>query len=375
MSIPKSSITRMALTATLKSVSCAIAPRLRARLRQMSKLQPGTIVHLPSIDLVQKMTLFAEGGYNSIWLVELHELVEGVDTFILRLPCNDALLPYQVTNEVAFRQFVAAKLPHIPVPRVFHYEATDHYESSFIAEEFIQGDNLSTVWMTLGVTQKEIFARKLAKTLVDLAEVQFDQIGGLDPEIFSPAPTVEGVKIFKGRGKFHSNDCYSIGPYRTTKEYILACYDREIYYYSHASAEDLDSDLFQDHSVQSFIGQLQERRRELALKDIADEPFVLVHGDFHARNVLVRNDQIVAILDWEFAGAYPLSETLSGGDVEVVDATSQELDEENTIWGQKIRDFLSLEVKSRGWHQGTISAILGDGNKDLGLARTEMYPS
>ncbi|KAI0155020.1 kinase-like domain-containing protein [Xylariaceae sp. FL1272] len=352
---------------TKHQVRCSVHPKV-------FYYQNGTNGYPQNIDLVRIVTLFAVGGYNSIWLVNLHELVDGVDTFILRLPCNDALLPYQVTNEVAFRNFVAAKLPHIPVPRVFHYEAADRPGLSFIAEEFIQGDNLSSAWMTLDAPQKEVFAHKLAKTLVELAEVQFDKIGGLDPVTFSPAPTVEGVKIFKGRGRFHRNDCYSIGPYATTKEYILACYDREMYYYNHATAEDLDCDLFEGQSVQSFVSQLQERRRVLTLKDIVDEPFVLVHGDFHARNILTRDEQIVAILDWEFAGSYPLSEVFSGGDVEVVDATSRETDEENTVWSQKIRAFVGLEAKSRGWDQEMIKAFLGYGNEDLGVARTEMFP-
>lgn len=41
-----------------------------------------------------------------------------------------------------------------------------------------------------------------------------------------------------------------------------------------------------------------------------DEPFVLVHGDFHGRNIIMRGTQVQAVLDWEFAGAYPLGELL-----------------------------------------------------------------
>jgi thiamine kinase-like enzyme len=34
----------------------------------------------------------------------------------------------------------------------------------------------------------------------------------------------------------------------------------------------------------------------------ADYPVVFTHGDLAARNILVRDGHIVAILDWEFAG-------------------------------------------------------------------------
>lgn len=278
------------------------------------------------------------------------------------------------------------------MPRVFLFEATDQYNTSFIAEEFIHGTSLSSAWMSLNPIRKWILAHKLARITVELADVEFGMIGGLDPTTFSLAPTVEGSKIFKGRHKFHKQECYPIGPYHSTKEYIMACYDREIYYYSHAPAADIDPGLFEKTSVQSFIDQLREKRQALAMKNMIDEPFVLVHGDFHGRNILVRGCRIVAVLDWEFAGSYPLSEALSGGDIDVVDPDSEELDEENTVWGRKIRRYIHREVrsrawsrkirqcifrevKSRAWGRDEIDLLLGDGNQELGKARMEMFPS
>lgn len=32
---------------------------------------------------------------------------------------------------------------------------------------------------------------------------------------------------------------------------------------------------------------------------------VLTHSDFSPRNILVRGDQVVALIDWEMAGFYP----------------------------------------------------------------------
>ncbi|KAF2967063.1 hypothetical protein GQX73_g6527 [Xylaria multiplex] len=394
MSTLKSSTMKKAPQDTLRNVSNALIPKLRVA-QTMQELHPGDAVDTRGIDSVQHVTLLAVGGYNSIWLVRLHQGIESmpaprdditgdednlsstssppVDKFVLRLPCEDALVPNQVTNEVAFKQFVASRLPQIPVPRVYLFEATDRYDSSFIAEELIHGTNLSSAWMSCSPAQKEAFARKLAAITVDLAEVQFGMIGGLDAATFSPAPTVEGPKIFKGRRKFHRNEYYPIGPYHSTKDYILACYDREIYYYSHAST-DIDGSLFDKTSVQAFIDQLREKRQALAAETIDDEPFVLVHGDFHGRNILVRDDHIVAVLDWEFAGSYPLSEILSGGDIDVVDATSEELDEENTVWGRKVRNYISQEVESRAWSRDKIDMLLGNGNLELGKARTEMIP-
>ncbi|KAF7515208.1 hypothetical protein G7054_g14694 [Neopestalotiopsis clavispora] len=377
--------------ATLKSVSYAIVRQLHT-LPSLEALHPGDAVNVDDIDLVQDVTLLAVGGYNYVWLVKLHKGLEStpkstdkqdysgvpnnllIDKFVLRLPGHDSLVPNQVTNEVAFRQFVAAKLPHIPVPRVDHFEATDRPGLSFIVEEHVLGSNLSSVWMSLNMTEKESMALQLASITVDLAEVQFEMIGGLDTTTFKPAPTVEGPKLFKGRYKFHNSECYHIGPYQSTKEYILACYDREIHYYTHASADDIYMDLFEDISVPAFVDRLREKRRSLETESIVDEPFVLVHGDFHGRNILTRGNKIVAVLDWEFAGSYPLSESLTSGDIDVVEPDSGELDDENTVWGRKIRAFIKHEVESRGWDRERINMLLGNGNRELGQARTEMIP-
>ncbi|KAI1189523.1 hypothetical protein F5B17DRAFT_390872 [Nemania serpens] len=391
---------------TLQIICDATVPKLRAALATR-EWHRGDVVDIHGVDPVQHVTLLAMGGYNSVWLVKLHRRVETtsipingnasehgptssslpltVDEFVIRFPCEDALVPHQVKNEVASR------LPRIPVPRVFLFEATDYYNTSFIAEEFIHGTSLSLAWISFNPIQKWILARKLAKITVDLADVEFSMIGGLDPTTFSSAPTVEGAKIFKGRHKLHKPECYPIGPYHSTKEYILACYDREIYYYSHAPAANIDASLFETTSVHSFIDQLREKRQALAAENMVDEPFVLVHGDFHGRNILVRGCRIVAVLDWEFAGSYPLSEVLSGGGVDVVELDSEELDEENTVWGRKIRRYIQQEVrsrawsrkirqyicrgvKSRAWSRDEIDLLLGDGNRELSKARMEMFP-
>ena len=292
--------------------------------------------------------------------------------FIIRLSCDDALFPNQVLNEVAFRQLVANKLPHIPVPQVYAYQSTNN--SAFTIEEFIDGATLSSTWTSFTGEQKNSVAHELARILVDLSEVQFDVIGGLDPSSLASAPTVEGCKLFKGRNKFHDGTCYSIGPYKSTKEYILAYYDKEIYYYSHASKDDIDMDLFEETPINVFLDELKKKREHLAAADIPDEPFTLVHGDFHGRNIMMKGDKIVAILDWEFAGSYPLSETLTGGGVDVLEADTEELEEENDDWSNKIRSYILDEAERRAWSKDKIASLMGDGNLEVAKVRVEMFP-
>ncbi len=65
--------------------------------------------------------------------------------------------------------------------------------------------------------------------------------------------------------------------------------------------------------------QLQDKRSflEANYTPVLDEPFVLVHGDFNGQNIMMRGTDVVAVIDWEFSGAYPLSE-LVGADIVTV---------------------------------------------------------
>ncbi|RWA13096.1 hypothetical protein EKO27_g2011 [Xylaria grammica] len=356
----------------LRSVSSAIAARLPPPVRkQFEKTKDEH--DAPTIDVhgmarVQEVRLLATGGYGSIWLVKLVEPLENtrpggalgppVSRFVLRLPFEDALLPDQITNDVAFKRLVAAKLPHIPVPHIYLYNATSQADTSYVVEEYVDYPSLDSTWTSLTPPQKDTMAQKLAGIIVDLTEVRFDMIGGLNPEDFSSTPTVEGCKLFKGRGKFHRDECYQVGPYKSTKEYILRHRRRSLH----------------DVTVEEFVESLREEQESIAKSKIVDEPFVLVHGDLHARNILAKGDQIAAVIDWEFAGSYPLSETLSGGDFEVVEAETDELYMENVVWARKIREFVRAEVTKRGWDQKSIEDLMGDGNPELGQARMEMFP-
>lgn len=123
--------------------------------------------------------------------------------------------------------------------------------------------------------------------------------------------------------------------------------------------------------------QLQNKRQELETGFIAeDEPFVLVHGDFHGRNIIMQGLQVQVVLDWEFAGAYPLSEMLGGGiGVNVLEVNDDELDRENTIWSREIMCKVGEVAKRRVWDMKELALLLGDGDPILGYARTEMFPA
>lgn len=88
---------------------------------------------------------------------------------------------------------------------------------------------------------------------------------------------------------------------------------------------------------------------------------------------MVHNGHISAIIDWEFAGSYPLSELLGGTGVELF-----ELEDENLLeygqWSDRIRDMVVEKARGRGWGEEKIALLVGEGNRELQLARREMVP-
>jgi hypothetical protein len=101
---------------------------------------------------------------------------------------------------------------------------------------------LSEAWKSYSESEKEEVARKAAKVVVQLGEMRFDAIGGMRPN-GTLGPTVEGVKLFRGRDAFHDPAYYDIGPYDSID--ILAYYDKEVHYYSYAPDSDFDDDIFE----------------------------------------------------------------------------------------------------------------------------------
>lgn len=198
------------------------------------------------------LEFLAFGSYHHVWLAiysmkcsKGRAQASQNKKFVLRIPRETAsLLPYQLRHEVACLRFLAQNVPSIPAPRVYAWDdGSSGSGPAFIAEEFIEGQRLSVVWPQLTEEQKGNISWEIANVIADLGETRFQSIGGL--ALDSPAgPTIEAAKIFNGREKFHSPECYNIGPYINSKQYVLSCYDREIHYYIHADKERYNSRSF-----------------------------------------------------------------------------------------------------------------------------------
>ena len=151
-----------------------------------------------------KVEFFAEGGYNYLWLISFSLKSSGRDgatsmyKAILREPNDDALLPYQIENEIAHLIYITENHPSIPVPKVYAYDTGTTGNEPFILMEYIDGQPLSSAWSTYTEDDKSTAARQVAQIIVEMSEITFDRIGGLTLT-HDIGPTVEGIKLFKGR--------------------------------------------------------------------------------------------------------------------------------------------------------------------------------
>lgn len=136
-------------------------------------------------------------------------------------------------------------------------------------------------------------------------------------------------------------------------------------------------DLFEEVPKDDFIKKLQATQQRILKDELAfapEEPFVFVHGDLHGRNIMMKDSHIQAILDWEFAGSYPLSELLGGMGVDVLEIEDEEGEEENNKWSEIIVGLTGDIARSKGWDERRLELLLGDGRPDLQKARVEMFP-
>lgn len=168
-----------------------------------SQVVGSTTIHADS-----KLELIATGGYNNIWRVE--STISAHGTFILRLPQDAALHPWQLENEAAWLRYMTNNHPSIRVPALLDWSTKSN--NMYLAEKFIDAPRLSDIWCTYSEDEKLVVAQNISKLIVDMAELRFDRIGGLKID-GTLGPTVEGMKLFKGRNNLHSSTYYNIGPY------------------------------------------------------------------------------------------------------------------------------------------------------------------
>ncbi|KAK4150229.1 kinase-like domain-containing protein [Chaetomidium leptoderma] len=147
----------------------------------------------------------------------------------------------------------------IPVPRV---HASTH---TSITMDFIEGITLQKAWNNLSDAERATVSAQLRDYLNQLRAIKGTCIGA-----FGGGPAVDSRRFsFEG------------GPFTTEAEW-------------------------NDFLLEGLVAKCPPAIRSIVLSQLrTDHDIVLTHGDLAATNILIRDGNIVAIIDWERAGFYP----------------------------------------------------------------------
>ncbi|RPA96873.1 kinase-like protein [Choiromyces venosus 120613-1] len=161
----------------------------------------------------------------------------------------------------------------IPVPDIYYEWVTVEHIHHLIMEK-IDGAPLDAVWGHLDTTSEESIVLQLIIYLKELRTITSSSIGSVSG---GPLQDTYGF-LFEGKNT-------SRGPFTDDQSLWLAMTSRLRGNPSRAMKQAL-----------------------LSLRPSMPEcfPAVLTHADLHPGNILVRDGNIVAIIDWEIAGFFPI---------------------------------------------------------------------
>ncbi len=150
----------------------------------------------------------------------------------------------------------------IPVPQVYNAYTDEQSGHVRIVMEFIEGDNLDTVWDTYTDVEKESIISQLHGYMDELRQIKGSYVGSVDGSWCND--------------HYFDNDRGGYGPFANE-----AKFNRGI---AKALKKSKPYDWVEFHC-------------EIFEEVMADHEIVMTHNDFDPRNILVRGSKIVALLD------------------------------------------------------------------------------
>jgi len=229
---------------------------------------------------VKDMIAIKTGFNNKVYLVQTKE----GGHYALRIT-KETWPSEKVDGEVAALSLAATT--KIPVPKVFFWgSGTDEIGCRYIVMECIQGECLADVWSTFSILEKRKIIQQVVQIMVELQSQKFDLIGGLH---------------------FKSDKTITVGPYFTLKEgpfsSVLAWYTSLF----NNSCQKIRTEPLLSENFSQYIPRVQTILENVGKSRLLENvPIVFFHGDFTFRNMMVKGDTITGVVDWEWAGAFPI---------------------------------------------------------------------
>jgi len=242
---------------------------------------------------------------NSIFIKHLHETITSIteidigfnsriysvqantgNQHILKL-CGFISEKLKTENEVACLRLLKSKTT-IPVPTVFHFNSSsDEIGAEYIIMEKIRGTSLSTLWDNMSLNDKKNIIEQLVDIIVKMKSLTFPKIGCF---------AFQGNEIIIGACIEHIE-----GPFGNYVEFISQQFERQV-----AKLESWQH----LQSMHDLIPKLKIFIKEVVSQydGLEGMQFVMTHGDLDVQNIIVENNIITGIIDFEFSGSYPEAE-------------------------------------------------------------------
>lgn len=235
---------------------------------------------------------------------------------VLRIPANGRqglrTTKYDgvtLTSQALTMRYINDKT-NVPIPYMWFYDSTllNEIKAPFILMENISGKSLGdrmVAWSTEGIFNEMMSSSlaSIAKTMVELEKLQFDQIGMLrckdnDPSN-PPYPSHTILECAPGSGSSRVVHCDSETGRKfwiqnridSSKQYFRTLFEKSGF------AQKSGWPLEYQRICEAIMTAVPKSKMS---QDQKEETFGLVHRDLDAQNFLVDEDDgsVVAILDW-----------------------------------------------------------------------------
>jgi aminoglycoside phosphotransferase (APT) family kinase protein len=198
-----------------------------------------------SINLITKLKV---GFTNDVYTVD--------DSYILKI-CKDVRNEKPFQREVALYEYFGKTLP-VPQSVVFDDSKT-HYPKMFMIYKKIDGENLYNVWHTIDQSTRESIVNQLCRVLKTIAAVPLEAL----PEHIGLSPAI------------------------SWREFIVKKIKKYLSIVEEAKTITTEEAQIVRHYIEKYASCLDEQK------------VALVYWDAHFDNVLVKDGQLVGLIDFE----------------------------------------------------------------------------
>ncbi|KZZ98342.1 phosphotransferase enzyme family protein [Moelleriella libera RCEF 2490] len=169
----------------------------------------------------------------------------------------------------------------VPVPTVYaifsRRDEDKKFPTNYIVMENIAGETLEACWSTLDTQAKADVAGKLRGHLTQLRRI--------------PSPGYFGLL-----GKRPYDNSVFWTSEEATRQMISGPFDTQ---------QQMVNAMLENHLHRNQTKRKAEFYRRVLPNRLHDQPSVFTHGDVQRKNLLLKEDGTLVVLDWEDAGWYP----------------------------------------------------------------------